>query len=82
MALATRRRVPQPCSWGEPRLVRERSLDPLRQAACARALWLGTVAAAQGRSAAADPSLCQRLALPSTALHQARQALRTPGLVA
>jgi hypothetical protein len=43
---------------------------------------LVTVADAQGLSYYADPSLCQRLSLSSTELHQARQTLITRGLVA
>ena len=44
--------------------------------------FLVTVADAQGLSDYADPSLCQRLSMTGTALHQARQALITRGLVA
>ena len=40
------------------------------------------MADAQGLSYYADPSLCQRLSLSGTELHQARQALITLGLVA
>jgi hypothetical protein len=40
------------------------------------------VADAQGLSYYADLSLCQRLSMTSTELHQARQALITRGLVA
>ena len=50
--------------------------------ACALYLFLVTVADAQGLSYYADPSLCQRLSLTCTDLHQARQALITRGLVA
>ena len=45
-------------------------------------LFLGTVADAQGLSYYADAALWQRLALSGAALHQARQALLTRGLVA
>ena len=41
-----------------------------------------TVADARGLSYDADSSLCQHLSMTGTALHQARQALRTQGLVA
>ena len=50
--------------------------------ACALYLFLVTVADAQGLSYYADPSLCQRLSMTGTELHQARQALITRGLVA
>ena len=50
--------------------------------ACALYLFLVTVADAQGLSYYADPSLCQRLSMTGTELHQARQALITLGLVA
>jgi len=43
---------------------------------------LVTVADAQGLSYYTDPSLCQRLSMTGTDLHQARQALITLGLVA
>jgi len=76
------RHVPKQCSWVDQRLVRERSIDQLSHAACALYLFLVTVADAQGLSYYADPSLCQRLSLTGTALHQARQALITRGLVA
>jgi hypothetical protein len=74
--------VPQQCSWGEQRLVRERYIDQLSPQACALSLFLVTVADAQGRSDDAAPSLGQRLSMTCTELPQARQALLTPGLVA
>jgi len=76
------RQVPKQFSWVDQRLVRERYIDQLSHAACALYLFLVTVADAQGLSYYADPSLCQRLSLTGTALHQARQALITRGLVA
>ena len=76
------RHVPKQFSWVDQRLVRERYIDQLSHAACALSLFLVTVADAQGLSDYADPSLCQRLSLTGTALHQARQALITRGLVA
>src|SRR5215468_3578852 len=76
------RRVPQQFSWVDQRLVRERYIDQLSPQACALYLFLVTVADAQGLSYYADPSLCQRLSLTSTELHQARQALSARGLVA
>jgi len=82
ISLATLRKVPQQFSWVDQRLVRERYIDQLSHAACALYLFLVTVADAQGLSYYADPSLCQRLSLTSIALHQARQALITRGLVA
>jgi len=76
------RKVPTQCSWVDQRLVRERYIDRLSHAACALYLFLVTVADAQGLSYYADSSLCQRLAMTSTELHHARQALITRGLVA
>jgi hypothetical protein len=63
-------------------LVRERYIDQLSPQACALYLLLVTVADAQGLSYYGDPSLCQRLSLTGSELHQARQALLTLGLVA
>ena len=74
LSLAHLRHVPPQFSWVDQRLVRERYIDRLSHAACALYLFLVTVADAQG--------LCQRLAMTSTELHQARQALTTRGLVA
>ena len=82
ISLAKLRRVPTQFSWVDQRLVRERYIDQLSHEACTLYLFLVTVADAQGLSYYADPSLCQRLSLTSTALHQARQALITRGLVA
>ena len=82
MAPAKLRRVPQQCSGVDQRLVRERSIDQLSHEACALSLFLVTVADAQGLSYYADPSLCQHLSMTGPALHQARQALITRGLVA
>src|SRR5215468_8662241 len=75
------RTVPRQFSWVDQRLVRERYIDQLSHEACTLYLFLVTVADAQGLSYYADASLCQRLSLTSTALHQARQALRMRGLV-
>ena len=82
ISLAKLRQVPQQFSWVDQRLVRDHYIDQLSPQACALYLFLVTVADAQGLSYYADPSLCQRLALTSTELHQARQALITRGLVA
>jgi hypothetical protein len=82
ISLAQLRQVPKQFSWVDQRLVREHYIDRLSHAACALYLFLVTVADAQGLSYYADPSLCQRLSLSGTALHQARQALITRGLVA
>ena len=82
IAPAKLRRVPPQFSWVDQRLVRERYIDQLSPQACALYLFLVTVADAQGLSYYADASLCQRLSLTSTELHQARQALITRGLVA
>jgi hypothetical protein len=76
------RQVPTQFSWVDQRLVRERYIDQLSSQACALYLFLVTVADAQGLSYYGDPSLCQRLSLTNTELHQARQALITRGLVA
>jgi hypothetical protein len=82
LSLARLRKVPKQFSWVDQRLVRERYIDQLSHQACARYLFLLTVADAQGLSYYADPSLCQRLSMTSTELHQARQALITRDLVA
>jgi hypothetical protein len=76
------RRVPPQFSWVDQRLVRERYSDQLSHAACALYLFLITVADAQGLSYYAEPSLCQRLSLTASELHQARQVLITRGLIA
>jgi hypothetical protein len=82
ISLAKLRTVPSQFSWVDQRLVRERYIDQLSHEACTLYLFLITVADAQGLSYYADSSLCQRLSMTSTALHQARQALITRGLVA
>src|SRR4029453_15337354 len=82
ISLPKLRKVPPQFSWVDQRLVRERYIDQLSHEACTLYLFLVTVADAQGLSYYADPSLCQRLSLTGTALHQARQALITRGLLA
>src|SRR6516164_1181350 len=82
LSLAKPRTVPRQFSWVDQRLVRDHYIDQLSPQACALYLFLVTVADAQGLSYYADPSLCQRLSLTSTELHQARQALLTLDLVA
>jgi hypothetical protein len=82
ISLPKLRQVPKQFSWVDQRLVRERYIDHLSHEACTLYLFLVTVADAQGLSYYADPSLCQRLSMTSPALHQARQALITRGLVA
>ena len=82
IAPAKLRRVPQQFSWVDQRLVRERYIDQLSHQACALYLFLITVADVQGLSYYAEPSLCQRLSLTASELHQARQALITRGLLA
>src|SRR5467141_2028077 len=82
LSLARLRTVPHQFSWVDQRLVQERYIDQLSHEACALYLFLVTVADAQGLSFYADSSLCQRLSLTRTALHQARQALIPRGLVA
>ena len=82
IAPAKLRRVPQQFSWVDQRLVRERYIDQLSHAACALSLFLITVADAQGLSDYAEPSLCQRLSLTVSEIHQARQGLITRGFIA
>lgn len=82
ISLAKLRTVPSQFSWVDQRLVRERYIDQLSHEACTLYLFLVTVADAQGLSYYADSSLCQRLSMTSSDLHQARQALITRGLVA
>jgi len=82
ISLARLRTVPNQFSWVDQRLVREHYIDHLSHEACARYLFLVTVADARGLSYYADPSLCQRLSMTGPELHQARQALMTLDLVA
>jgi hypothetical protein len=80
ISLARLRTIPNQFSWVDQRLVREHSLDHLSHEAWALSLFLVTVADARGLSYYADPSLCQRLSMTGTVLHQARQALIQRGL--
>ena len=82
ISLAKLRTVPRQFSWVDQRLVRDHYIDQLSPPACALYLFLVTVADAQGLSYYTDASLCQRLSLSGTELHQARQALITRGLLA
>jgi hypothetical protein len=82
ITLAKLRKIPTQFSWVDQRLVRDRYIDQLSPQACTLYLFLVTVADAQGLSYYADASLCQRLAMTSLELHQARYALITRGLVA
>jgi hypothetical protein len=82
ISLARLRTIPNQFSWVDQRLVREHYIDHLSPEACALYLFLVTVADARGLSYSADPSLCQRLSMTGTVLHQARQALIQRGLVA
>jgi hypothetical protein len=66
----------------EQRLVRDCPIDQLRHQACARSLWLVTVADAHGLRDYAEKALGQRLSRTSAELHSARHALITRGLVA
>ena len=75
ISLTTLRRIPSQFSWVDQRLVQERSIDQLSHAACARSLFLVTVADAQGLSFYSEPSLGQRLSLTPLALRQARHTL-------
>ena len=76
------RRVPSQCSWVDQRLVRAHVMDQRSHEAWARALFLLTVADAQGVRFYAERSLCQRLAMTRERLHQARQTLIQRGVVA
>ena len=82
ISLPKLRTVPRQFSWVDQRLVRERYIDQLSHEACTLYLFLVTVADAQGLSYYADASLCHRLSMTRTELHQARQALIQRGLVA
>src|SRR2546426_4035815 len=82
ISLARLRTIPNQFSWVDQRLVREHYIDHLNHEACALYLFLVTVTDARGLSYYADPSLCQRLSMTGTVLHQARQALIQRGLVA
>lgn len=82
ISLAQRRRLPPPCRWVDPRLVRDPSREQRRPQAWALSLVLVTVADAQGLSSSAAPSLGPRCSLTGTALSQARQARSPRGLVA
>ena len=82
ISFAQLRTVPQQCSWGAQRLVRERSLDQRSHAACARALVLVAVADAQGLRFYAERSLCERVSMAPAVVRQAHQALIQCGLVA
>jgi hypothetical protein len=82
ISLPKLRKVPTQFSWVDQRLVRARYIDQLSHEACALYLFLVTVADAQGLSYYSERSLCHRLSMSPLALHQARQALMTLGLVA
>ena len=74
--------MPSQCSWVDQRLVREPVMDQRSHEACARSLFLITVADAQGVRFSADRSLCQRFSMTRAGLHQARQTLIQRGVVA
>jgi len=76
------RKVPQQCSWGDQRLVRDGHIEHLSHAACTRSLCLVTVADAQGLSVSADLSVCRRVSLEHPAVYTARQGLIQRDLVA
>ena len=82
ISLAKLRHVPRQFSWGDQRVVRERSIDQMPHEACALYVFLLTVADAHGVSYYAEPSLCQRLSMSVTQLRQARHALMTQNLLA
>jgi hypothetical protein len=75
LSLAKLRKLPKQFSWVDQRLVSEHYIDALSHAACALYLFLLTVADAQGLSFYSKPSLCRRLSMSETTLHQARQEL-------
>jgi len=76
------RRPPSRFSWVDQRLVRERYIDHLSHPACTLYLFLVTVGDARGLSYYGDRSLCQRLSMKKTDLHQARNQLIQLGLLA
>ena len=76
------RTVPPQFSWVDHRLVRDRHLDSLSHEAAVLYLFLVTVADGQGLSYYSDASVCQRLAMETSTLVDARACLRTAGLVA
>jgi hypothetical protein len=82
LCLSKLRKVPTQFSWVDQRWVRERYLDQLSHEACTLYLCLVTVADAQGLSFYSDQALCERLAMTSAVLSQARQALLACTLVA
>ena len=69
------RQVPQQCSWGDQRLVRDGHIDQWSHEACTLSLFLVTVADAQGLSFYAERSLCQRVSMTPAVFCQARQGL-------
>ena len=82
ISLGKLRKVPTQFSGVDQRLVRDRSIAQLSPEACARYLFLVTVADAQGLSFYSEQSMCQRLSLTPAVLRQARQVLIPHALVA
>jgi hypothetical protein len=82
LSLPKLRTVLRQFSWGDQRLVRERSIEQLSHEACTLSLFLVTVADAHGLSFSSERSRCHRLSMDHLTLPRARQALIPLGLVA
>jgi len=76
------RQVPEQFSWVDHRLVRERYIDYLSHKAATLYLFLITVSDAQGLSYYGDETLQKRLAMNSSDLVEARDALIRQQLLA
>ena len=76
------RTVPRQFSWIDHRLVRDRHIEHLNHRAAALYLFLVTVADAAGLSYYSDRSICRRLTMDPSTLHQARADLTAVGLIA
>ena len=76
------RKVPRQFSWIDHRLVHDRHIERVSHRAAALYLFLVTVADAAGLSYYSDRSICQRLAMDPSILHQARANLIEAGLIA
>jgi len=76
------RKVPRQFSWIDHRLVRDRHIERLSHPAAALYLFLVTVADAAGLSYYNDRSVCRRLSMDPSSLHQARADLTEAGLIA
>jgi hypothetical protein len=76
------RRVHRPFGWVDARLIREDWLRDCSPTAWALYLFWVTVADAQGLSYYADPSVAQRLRIPTEAVRVGRAELLRAGLLA